>query len=164
MPVLCPLFQASGPHSPEHLVQAAFKKGGSIQREILEMVQLKKLRSKLDNFLLLLLVGRYVSAGEMESLHVAHLTQERSKFGQGGQMPNPIDLHLLDAVQLHHIQDFHDIFHRHCKDGQLFTAEVYGSFSLLYPPEEVREEVIQGPFLQTKLYVYLQGSQGLVDP
>ena len=131
------------------------------------MVQLEKLRGKLDNLLfllLLLLKGRHVNAGEMQSLHVVHLTQERSKLGQGGQMPNPIHLQLLDAVQLHHIQDLHDIFHGHCKDGQLLTAEVYGSFSLLHPPEEVGEEVIQCPFLQAKLYVYLQGSQGLVDP
>ena len=131
------------------------------------MVQLEKLRGKLDNLLfllLLLLKGRHVNAGEMQSLHVAHLTQERSKLGQGGQMPNPIHLQLLDAVQLHHIQDLRDIFHGHCKDGQLLTAEVYGSFSLLHPPEEVGEEVIQCPFLQAKLYVYLQGSQGLVGP
>ena len=130
------------------------------------MVQLEKLRGKLDNLLLLLLLlkSRHVTAGEKESLHVAHLTQERSKLGQGGQMPNPIHLHLLDAVQLHHIQDLHDIFHRHCKDGQLLTAEVNGSFSLLHPPEEVGKEVIQGHFLQAKLYVYLQGRQGLMGP
>ena len=123
------------------------------------MVQLEKLRGKLDNLLLLLLLlkGRHVNAEEKESLHIAHLTQERSKFGQGGQMPNPIDLHLLDAVQLNLFQDLHDIFHRHCKDGQLLTAEVNGSFSLLHPPEEVGKEVIQGHFLQAKLYVYLQG-------
>ena len=131
------------------------------------MVQLEKLRGKLDNLLfllLLLLKGRHVNAGEMQSLHVVHLTQERSKLGQGGQMPNPIHLQLLDTVQLHHIQDLHDIFHGHCKDGQLLTAQVYGSFSLLHLSEEVGKEVIQGPFLQAKLYVYLQGSQGLVGP
>ena len=31
----------------------------------------------------------------MGPLHVVHLTQERSKRGQDGQMPDPGDLHLL---------------------------------------------------------------------
>lgn len=50
----------------------------------------------------------------MEILEVAQpqeLAQERGKHGQGGQMPAAIHIHLLDTVQLHHIQDLSDIFH-----------------------------------------------------
>ena len=57
-----------------------------------------------------------MNVGEMASLHVARLTQERSKCGQDGQMPDPGDLHLLDTVQLPHIQDLRDTVQGHCRD------------------------------------------------
>ena len=107
--------------------------------------------------------GQTVSVGETGSLHVARLTQERSKHGQDGQMPDPGHLHLLDTVQLH-IQDLRDTVQGHCRDHQLLTAQVYAGFSLRHPPGEVREEVIQGAFLQAVFCVYLYGSQGLVCP
>ena len=75
--------------------------------------------------------GQTVSVGEMGSLHVARLTQERSKRGQDGQMPDPGCLRLLDTVQLHHIQDLHDTVQGHCRDRQLLTAQVYAGFSLV---------------------------------
>ena len=116
--------------------------------KIPEVAQPQELGGNLHNVILLVLPkGRHVDREENESLKITHAAEERSKSGQGGQMPNPIHLHLLDTVQLHHIQDLRDIFHRHCKDGQLLTAEVNGSFSLLHPPEEVDKEVIQGHFL-----------------
>ena len=43
----------------------------------------------------------------------------------------------------------------HCRDRQLLTAQVCAGFSLHHPPGEVGEEVIQGPFLQAKVYLYL---------
>ena len=95
-----------------------------------------------------------MNAGETGSLHIAHLTQKRSKRGQDGQMPDPGHLHLLDTVQLHHIQDLRDTVQGHCRDHLLLTAQVCSGFSLCHPPGEVGEEVIQGPFLQTKVCVY----------
>ena len=131
--------------------------------EIPEVVQPEELRGNLDNVLLFLLVKcRDVDVGEKESPHVTHLAQERSKHGQGGQMPGGVHLHLLDTVQLHPAQDRHNIFHGHFNNFQLLTAQVYGSFPLLHPPDEVGEEIIQGPFLQTKFYEHLQGSHGLL--
>ena len=82
--------------------------------EISEVVQPQKLRGNLHNVVLfLLLEGRHVDGEENESLQITHLTQERSKHGQGGQIPGATHLHLLDTVQLHHAQDLHDIVHRH---------------------------------------------------
>ena len=82
--------------------------------EILEVSKPQELRGNLDKVILLLLrEGRQVDGGETESLQITHLSQERSKCGQGGQMPNAIHLHLLDTVQLHHAQDLHNIFHWH---------------------------------------------------
>ena len=109
--------------------------------------------------LFLLLRGR-----KYESLHVTRLAQERSECGQAGQMPVLVDFYILDTVQLYHTQDLHSIFHRHSKDLQLLTAQVYGIFSLFCPPHEVGKELIHGPFLEAHLYEHLQGSQGLLCP
>ena len=65
-----------------------------------------------------------MNVGEMGSLHIARLTEERSKRGQDGQMPDPGDLHLLDTVQLPHIQDLCDTVQGHCRDYQLLPAQV----------------------------------------
>ena len=147
------------PHLPEHLVQATFKKGGRFHIEIPEVVKSEELRGKLDNVLLFLLFkGRQVDMGEKESLHITHLAQERSKHGQGRQMPGAINLHFLDTVQLHPTQDFLNVFHGHCNDLQLLTAQVYGTFSLLHPPDKVDEEFIQVTFLEAKFYIHLQQS------
>ena len=82
--------------------------------EILEVAQPQELRGNLHNVVLfLLLEGRHVDGEENESLQITHLTQERSKHGQGGQIPGATHLHLLDTVQLHHAQDRHDIVHWH---------------------------------------------------
>ena len=82
--------------------------------EISEVVQPQKLRGNLHNVVLfLLLEGRHVDGEENESLQITHLTQERSKHGQGGQIPGATHLHLLDTVQLHHAQDLHHIVHWH---------------------------------------------------
>ena len=111
--------------------------------EILEVTEPQELRGDLIKVILLLLCeGRQVDGGETESLQITHLFQERGKCGQGGQMPNPIHLHLLDTVQLHHAQDLHNIVHWHCRDLQLLTAEMYRGFSLLHPPKKVGEKVI----------------------
>ena len=67
--------------------------------EILEVSKPQELRGNLDKVILLLLrEGRQVDGGETESLQITHLSQERSKCGQGGQMPNAIHLHLLETV------------------------------------------------------------------
>ena len=80
--------------------------------EIPEAVQPQELRSNFDNVLFLLLLGiRHVDVGDEESLQIGHLAQERSKHGQGGQMPGAIHIYLLDTVQLHHAQDLHNIIH-----------------------------------------------------
>ena len=76
----------------------ATEEGGTFHREILEVVQLEEPRGKLDNLLLLLLKGRHKNGGEDESLYAVHLTQERSKQGQGGQLPDAIHLHLLETA------------------------------------------------------------------
>ena len=83
--------------------------------EILEVAQPQELRGHLhwEIILLLLLKGRHVDGEETDSLQITYLTQERSKRGQGGQIPGATHLHLLDTVQLHHAQDLHDIVHRH---------------------------------------------------
>ena len=72
-----------------------------------------------------------MNAGETGFLHIARLTQERSKRGQDGQMPDPGHLHLLDAVQLHHIQDLRDTVQGHCRDHELLTAHGCAGFSLV---------------------------------
>ena len=72
-----------------------------------------------------------MNAGETGFLHVARLTQERSKHGQDGQMPDPGHLHLLDTVQLHHIQDLHDTVQGHCRDHELLTTQGCAGFSLV---------------------------------
>ena len=80
--------------------------------EILEVSKPQELRGNLDKVILLLLrEGRQVDGGETESLQITHLSQERSKCGQGGQMPGAIHIYLLDTVQLHHAQDLHNIIH-----------------------------------------------------
>ena len=82
--------------------------------EISEVVQPQKLRGNLHNVVLfLLLEGRHVDGEENKSLQITHLTQERSKPGQGGQIPGATHLHLLDTVQLHYAQDLHHIVHWH---------------------------------------------------
>ena len=82
--------------------------------EIPEVAQPQKLRGNLHNVVLfLLLEGRHVDGEENESLQITHLTHERSKCGQGGQIPGATHVHLLDTVQLHHAQDLHNIVHWH---------------------------------------------------
>ena len=123
--------------------------------EIPEVAQPPELGGDLHNVIVLLLLeGGHVDVGETESLQVTHLTQERSECGQGGQTPGATHVHLLDTVQLHHIQDLRDTVQGHCRDHLLLTAQVCSGFSLCHPPGEVGEEVIQGPFLQTKVCVY----------
>ena len=79
--------------------------------EVSAVEQPEDLRGNLDMTLFLLLEGRQVDVGEKESLHITHLTEERSKHSQSGQMPNSIHFHFLDTVQPHHTQDLHNIFH-----------------------------------------------------
>ena len=80
--------------------------------KILEVVQPQELRCNFDNVLLVLLPGSWrVNVGDEESLQIAHLAQERSKCGQGGQMPGAIQVYLLDTVQLHYAQNLHNFIH-----------------------------------------------------
>ena len=80
--------------------------------KIPEVAQPQELGGNLHNVILLVLPkGRYMDREENESLQITHAAQERSKCGQGGQMPGAIHLHLLDTVQLHQAQDLHNIFH-----------------------------------------------------
>ena len=80
--------------------------------KIPEVAQPQELGGNLHNVILLVLPkGRYMDREENESLQITHEAQERSKCGQGGQMPGAIHLHLLDTVQLHQAQDLHNIFH-----------------------------------------------------
>ena len=131
--------------------------------EILEVAQPQELGGNLHNVIVLLLLeGRYLDGEEMESLLLTHVAQERSKCSQGGQIPCATHLHLLDTIQLHHAQDLHNIVHWHGNDLQLLTTQVYGRFSLLHPPKEVGEEVVQGPFFQGKVYKNLQWSHMLL--
>ena len=82
--------------------------------EIPEVAQPLELGGNLYNVIVLLLLeGRYLDGEETESLQITHVAQERSKCGQGGQIPGATHLHLLDAVQLHHAQDLHDTVHWH---------------------------------------------------
>ena len=91
--------------------------------EIPEVAQPPELGGDLHNVIVLLLLeGRHVDVGEMESLQVTHLTQERSECGQGGQTPGATHLHLLDTVQLHHAQDLQDLVHWHGDDLQLLAT------------------------------------------
>ncbi len=91
--------------------------------EIPEVAQPPELGGNLHHVIVLLLLeGRHVDVGETESLQVTHLTQQRSKRGQGGQIPGATHLHLLDTVQLHHAQDLHDIVHWHGDDLQLLAT------------------------------------------
>ena len=107
-------YLASGAHSPEHLVQASFQEEGRYQKEILEVAQPEELRSNLGNMLFFLIFEfRHVRVRETESLHIAHLAQERSKHSQAGQMPGAVYSHLLNTVQLHHTQDLHNTVSGH---------------------------------------------------
>ena len=64
-------------------------------------------------------------------------------------MQGPIPTY-LDTVQLHHAQDLHSAIHRHSDSLQLLAAQVDGRFTLLHPPEDVGEEVVQGHFSSGK--------------
>ena len=91
--------------------------------EIPEVAQPLELGGNLYNVIMLLLLeGRYLDGEETESLQITHVAQERSKCGQGGQIPGATHLHLLDTVQLHHAQDLHDIVHWHGDDLQLLAT------------------------------------------
>ena len=82
--------------------------------EIPEVAQPLELGGNLYNMIVLLLLeGRYLDGEETESLQITHVAQERSKCGQGGQIPGATHLHLLDTVQLHHAQVLHNIVHWH---------------------------------------------------
>ena len=88
VPGLCSLFPrqrstrtlASGP--------GRFRQGGRVQIEGLETVSLET-EGETVAFPAAAPHRQTVSVGEMGSPHVAHLTQERSKHGQDGQMPDP---------------------------------------------------------------------------
>ena len=55
--------------------------------EIPEVAQPPELGDSMHHVIVVLpLEGRHVDVGETESLQVTHLTQERSKCGQGGQI------------------------------------------------------------------------------
>ena len=55
--------------------------------EILEVAQPLELGGNVHHVIVLLLLeGRHMDVGETESLQVTHLTQKRSKCGQGGQI------------------------------------------------------------------------------
>ncbi|KAI4561559.1 hypothetical protein MJG53_016613 [Ovis ammon polii x Ovis aries] len=60
--------------------------------QILQLRNLRDLRMEAPSFLegrLDQMLRQTVNVGEMGSLHIAHLTEERSKHGQDGQMPDP---------------------------------------------------------------------------
>ena len=60
--------------------------------EIPEVAQPLELGGNVHHVIVLLLPeGRHMDVGETESLQVTHLTQERSKCGQGGQIPGTAD-------------------------------------------------------------------------
>ena len=82
--------------------------------KIPEVAQPQELGGNLHNVIVLLLPeGRYLNGEEAESLQIIHVAQERSKRGQGGQIPGATHLHLLDTIQLHHAQDLHNTVHWH---------------------------------------------------
>ena len=84
------------------MVQTAFKEEWSFHAEAPEVPQLEDLRGQLQKILMVLLLhSRPTNAGENETLNVAHLTQERSKLGQGGQ--------LLGETQCHHLYTVHPL-------------------------------------------------------
>ena len=60
------------------------------------------------------------------------------------------DSHSPRHIQLHHAQELHSAIHGHRDSLQLLAAQVDGGFTLLHPPEDVGEEVVQSPFLQAK--------------
>ena len=155
-------FPGSGPPAPEHLVQAGSDKEGESREGDWRRCCLET-EGETGPLPAAAPHGQTVNAEDTGSLHAARLTRERRKRGQDGQMPDPGHLRHLDTVQLH-IQDLCDTVQGHCRDSQLLTAQVYAGFSLRHPPGEVREEVIQGAFLQAVFCVYLYGSQGLVCP
>lgn len=70
---------------------------------------------------------------ENESLQITHAAQERSKCGQGGQMPGAIHTPPW-MIQLHPSSGPSQYFPL-TSDLQLLTAQMYGSFSLLHPLE-----------------------------
>ena len=151
--------------SPEHLVQAAFEERWTFHTEILEVLQPEDLRGKLNKSLMVLfLSNRPMNRGEKESLNISHLAQERSKLGQGGQLLGETQFYLLYTVQLHHTENFLNIFLGPWNNFYLLTAQVHGAFPLLHPPEEVGEEFDRGLCLETKFYVYHQGSQWVLCP
>ena len=151
--------------SPEHLVQAAFEERWTFHTEILEVLQPEDLRGKLKKSLMVLfLSNRPMNRGEKESLNISHLAQERSKLGQGGQLLGETQFYLLYTVQLHHTENFLNVFFGPWNNFYLLTAQVHGAFPLLHPPEEVGEEFDRGLCLETKFYVYHQGSQWVLCP
>ena len=108
-------FPGSGPPSPERLVQAGSDKEGESRQRDWRWCHLET-EGEIGQLPAAAPHRQTVNVGEMGSLHIAHLTEERSKHGQDGQMPDPGDLHLLDTVQLPHIQDLRDTVQGHCRD------------------------------------------------
>lgn len=133
---------------------------------MLEVVQLEGLQSNLHNVMtfLLLFKCRQIDAGEVESLFIL-------LFGPGKELtwPDwadakcnslPLPRYRPGALYL----GFHNVFHGHWSYLLLLTAQAYGSFSLLQPPNEVGESSIHGTFNEVKFCEHLQGSQGLLCP
>ena len=52
------------------------------------------------------------------------------------------DSHSPRHIQLHHAQELHSAIHGHRDSLQLLTVQVDGGFTLLQPPEDVGEEVL----------------------
>ena len=71
---------------------------------------------------------------------------------------------LQSCLDSHQMQKLHKVFDGDWINHQLLTAQVYRIFSICYPPDDVGEEFTHGPFLETKFYEHLQGSQGYSFP
>ena len=108
-------FPGSGPPSPERLDPAGSDKEGESRQRDWRRCHLET-EGEIGQLSAATPHRQTVNVGEMGSLHIARLTEERSKRGQDGQMPDPGDLHLLDTVQLPHIQDLRDTVQGHCRD------------------------------------------------
>ena len=126
--------------------------------EIQEVAQPQELRGNLDKVILLLLhEGSWVDGREAESLSFPEEEQTWPAWAYARA-----NSHSPGHIQLHHAQDLHSAIHGHRDSLHLLAAQVDGGFTLLHPPEDVGEEVVQSPFLQAKIYKNLQWSQVLL--
>ena len=147
-------------------MQAALEEGDGVQVELLQVGQFQELCSELVDTVLLVRGGmrQYVDARQQQPAQVAHLAQVRQEPAQCGQLPDAVDLQVLDGVHLHHLQDLPDVLHGHGKDPQLLAADVQQLPPLLGLLQQVAEGLVQSVLLDAQVDQHLHRGLRWIQP